>query len=162
MSLVLHLPVYSTYIFLKESTTSLETRFLLADNLYCKASVPPTDKVCLWLGVSKWNSHSFLGCHFVNQCTIVLFEPCKILTSLWLWKELRGGVQVVHIRNLLKLGVWWRLLQKHTHVSLSQIKTEQGPTFSPANVLPLKCNRRKSNRSKIEDTAKPHINISSQ
>ncbi|XP_012996661.1 prefoldin subunit 3 isoform X1 [Cavia porcellus] len=36
----------------KESTTSLETRFLLADNLYCKASVPPTDKVCLWLGAN--------------------------------------------------------------------------------------------------------------
>nr|XP_025871907.1 prefoldin subunit 3-like [Vulpes vulpes] len=34
----------------KESTGSLETRFLLADNLYCKASAPPTDKVCLWLG----------------------------------------------------------------------------------------------------------------
>ena len=42
--------VYSTvFFFLKESTSSLETRFLLADNLYCKASVPPTDKVCLWL-----------------------------------------------------------------------------------------------------------------
>ncbi|XP_004717593.1 prefoldin subunit 3 isoform X1 [Echinops telfairi] len=36
----------------KESTKSLETRFLLADNLYCKASVPPTDKVCLWLGAN--------------------------------------------------------------------------------------------------------------
>lgn len=36
----------------KESTTSLETRFLLADNLYCKALVPPTDKVCLWLGAN--------------------------------------------------------------------------------------------------------------
>ncbi|GAB5585036.1 prefoldin subunit 3 [Prionailurus iriomotensis] len=36
----------------KESTSSLETRFLLADNLYCKASVPPTDKVCLWLGAN--------------------------------------------------------------------------------------------------------------
>ncbi|KAM9181342.1 prefoldin subunit 3 isoform 2-T2 [Dugong dugon] len=36
----------------KESTNSLETRFLLADNLYCKASVPPTDKVCLWLGAN--------------------------------------------------------------------------------------------------------------
>uniref|UniRef100_A0A2K6UP59 Prefoldin subunit 3 n=1 Tax=Saimiri boliviensis boliviensis TaxID=39432 RepID=A0A2K6UP59_SAIBB len=31
----------------KESTNSLDTRFLLADNLYCKASIPPTDKVCL-------------------------------------------------------------------------------------------------------------------
>lgn len=36
----------------KESTNSMETRFLLADNLYCKASVPPTDKVCLWLGAN--------------------------------------------------------------------------------------------------------------
>ncbi|XP_074863571.1 prefoldin subunit 3 isoform X1 [Carettochelys insculpta] len=35
----------------KESTNPMETRFLLADNLYCKASVPPTDKVCLWLGL---------------------------------------------------------------------------------------------------------------
>ncbi|KAG8513474.1 Prefoldin subunit 3 [Galemys pyrenaicus] len=34
----------------KEGSDSLETRFLLADNLYCKASVPPTNKVCLWLG----------------------------------------------------------------------------------------------------------------
>lgn len=40
-------------ICLKDSTHPMETRFLLADNLYCKASVPPTDKVCLWLGVSK-------------------------------------------------------------------------------------------------------------
>ncbi|XP_063099071.1 prefoldin subunit 3-like [Cavia porcellus] len=36
----------------KESTTCLETRFLLADYLYCKAWVPPTDKVCLWLGAN--------------------------------------------------------------------------------------------------------------
>ncbi|XP_074134385.1 prefoldin subunit 3 isoform X3 [Sminthopsis crassicaudata] len=36
----------------KETTEPLETRFLLADNLYCKASVPPTDKVCLWLGAN--------------------------------------------------------------------------------------------------------------
>nr|XP_033804298.1 prefoldin subunit 3-like [Geotrypetes seraphini] len=36
----------------KDSTDPMETRFLLADNLYCKASVPPTDKVCLWLGAN--------------------------------------------------------------------------------------------------------------
>ncbi|CAD7694059.1 unnamed protein product [Nyctereutes procyonoides] len=29
-----------------------EIKFLLADNLYCKASVPPTDNVCLWLGAN--------------------------------------------------------------------------------------------------------------
>ncbi|XP_044161860.1 prefoldin subunit 3 [Bufo gargarizans] len=41
------------YMQKKKSTTNpMETRFLLADNLYCKASVPPTDKVCLWLGAN--------------------------------------------------------------------------------------------------------------
>uniref|UniRef100_A0A087XFH1 Prefoldin subunit 3 n=1 Tax=Poecilia formosa TaxID=48698 RepID=A0A087XFH1_POEFO len=36
----------------KETTEPMETHFLLADNVYCKASVPPTDKVCLWLGAN--------------------------------------------------------------------------------------------------------------
>ncbi|XP_060787804.1 prefoldin subunit 3 [Neoarius graeffei] len=36
----------------KDSTDPMETHFLLADNVYCKASVPPTDKVCLWLGAN--------------------------------------------------------------------------------------------------------------
>ncbi|KAK1797242.1 hypothetical protein P4O66_008610, partial [Electrophorus voltai] len=36
----------------KDTTDPMETHFLLADNVYCKASVPPTDKVCLWLGVN--------------------------------------------------------------------------------------------------------------
>ncbi|KAF7231520.1 prefoldin subunit 3 isoform X1 [Nothobranchius furzeri] len=36
----------------KETTERMETHFLLADNVYCKASVPPTDKVSLWLGAN--------------------------------------------------------------------------------------------------------------
>ncbi|XP_072285338.1 prefoldin subunit 3-like isoform X2 [Pyxicephalus adspersus] len=36
----------------KGTADSMETRFSLADNLYCKALVPPTDKVCLWLGAN--------------------------------------------------------------------------------------------------------------
>ncbi|CAL8241401.1 unnamed protein product [Merluccius merluccius] len=36
----------------KETTEPMQTHFLLADNVYCKASVPPTDKVCLWLGAN--------------------------------------------------------------------------------------------------------------
>lgn len=36
----------------KDSTDPMETRFLLADNLYAKASIAPTDKVCLWLGAN--------------------------------------------------------------------------------------------------------------
>ncbi|KAJ8007873.1 hypothetical protein DPEC_G00098700 [Dallia pectoralis] len=36
----------------KDTTEAMETHFLLADNVYCKASVLPTDKVCLWLGAN--------------------------------------------------------------------------------------------------------------
>ncbi|XP_035263946.1 prefoldin subunit 3 [Anguilla anguilla] len=36
----------------KDTTEPMETRFLLADNVHCKALVPPTDKVCLWLGAN--------------------------------------------------------------------------------------------------------------
>ncbi|XP_017328304.1 prefoldin subunit 3 [Ictalurus punctatus] len=36
----------------RDTTDPMETHFLLADNVYCKASVPPTDKVCLWLGAN--------------------------------------------------------------------------------------------------------------
>ncbi|XP_010776944.1 prefoldin subunit 3 [Notothenia coriiceps] len=36
----------------KDTKTPMDTHFLLADNVYCKASVPPTDKVCLWLGAN--------------------------------------------------------------------------------------------------------------
>lgn len=78
------------FFFLKESTSSLETRFLLADNLYCKASVPPTDKVCLWLGVSQCHCHSFLGWHLVRQC---VFPSMAVLErSTWPWTEWRGSI----------------------------------------------------------------------
>ncbi|PVD28661.1 hypothetical protein C0Q70_11255 [Pomacea canaliculata] len=36
----------------KDSTESLETRFLMSDHLFAKAKIPPTDKVCLWLGAN--------------------------------------------------------------------------------------------------------------
>jgi prefoldin subunit 5 len=36
----------------KEKDTNMETNFLLAHNLYGKATIPPTDKVCLWLGAN--------------------------------------------------------------------------------------------------------------
>lgn len=40
------------HIILQESDTSFDTQFLLSNHLYLKASVPPTDKVCLWLGAN--------------------------------------------------------------------------------------------------------------
>jgi len=36
----------------KDNTEPLSTRFLLSDNVYAKAVVPPTEKVCLWLGAN--------------------------------------------------------------------------------------------------------------
>lgn len=36
----------------ENDTETLETQFMLADNLYVKAQVPPSKKVGLWLGVS--------------------------------------------------------------------------------------------------------------
>jgi hypothetical protein len=46
-------PEAPVVIFLFQDTKQpTETRFLLSDQLYAKASIPPTEKVCLWLGVS--------------------------------------------------------------------------------------------------------------
>jgi len=36
----------------KKNTESMTTKFLLAGGLYAKATVPPTDQVCLWLGAN--------------------------------------------------------------------------------------------------------------
>ena len=36
----------------ENNSETLNTQFMLADNLYVKAKVPPTQKVGLWLGVS--------------------------------------------------------------------------------------------------------------
>ncbi|XP_012940254.1 prefoldin subunit 3 [Aplysia californica] len=36
----------------KDNTEPFSTRFLLSDNVYAKAVVPPTEKVCLWLGAN--------------------------------------------------------------------------------------------------------------
>ncbi|XP_074655250.1 prefoldin subunit 3-like [Tubulanus polymorphus] len=36
----------------KDSTDVIQTNFLLSDQLYAKATIPPTEKVCLWLGAN--------------------------------------------------------------------------------------------------------------
>lgn len=41
------------YVFIIQGTTDpMETRFLLSDQVYAKARIPPTENVNLWLGVS--------------------------------------------------------------------------------------------------------------
>lgn len=37
----------------KDTADAIETKFLLSDQVYMKAKIPPTDRVCLWLGVSN-------------------------------------------------------------------------------------------------------------
>ena len=37
--------------FMQGSSKPLQSRFLLSDQVYCTADVPPTEKVMLWLGV---------------------------------------------------------------------------------------------------------------
>ncbi|XP_063980676.1 prefoldin subunit 3 [Diachasmimorpha longicaudata] len=36
----------------KDSSHAMETQFLLSDQVFAKAIVPPTEKVCLWLGAN--------------------------------------------------------------------------------------------------------------
>ncbi|XP_054271972.1 prefoldin subunit 3 [Macrosteles quadrilineatus] len=36
----------------KSSPEEFEAQFLLSDQVYMKATIPPTDKVCLWLGAN--------------------------------------------------------------------------------------------------------------
>ena len=41
-----------------EEKKTIETDFILSHNLYAKAEVPPTDKVCLWLGANVMLEYS--------------------------------------------------------------------------------------------------------
>jgi len=36
----------------KRSSGEIETKFLLSDQVYAKAVIPPTERVCLWLGAN--------------------------------------------------------------------------------------------------------------
>merc|ERR1712050_630655 len=42
----------------KNSEETMETQFLLSDQVYAKATIPPTDKVCLWLGANVMLEYS--------------------------------------------------------------------------------------------------------
>ena len=49
------IPKFCSTVFLlllQDSSEALKTHFQIADNLYVKGKVPPSDKVLLWLGVS--------------------------------------------------------------------------------------------------------------
>ena len=45
----------------KGSEEDMETQFLLSDQVYAKAVIPPTDKVCLWLGANVMLEYTLEG-----------------------------------------------------------------------------------------------------
>ena len=45
----------------KSSEEEMETQFLLSDQVYAKAVIPPTDKVCLWLGANVMLEYTLEG-----------------------------------------------------------------------------------------------------
>ena len=47
----------------KNSEETMETQFLLSDQVYAKAVIPPTDKVCLWLGANVMLEYTLEGKH---------------------------------------------------------------------------------------------------
>lgn len=42
----------------KTNNKELETEFLLSDQIFARAIIPPTDKVCLWLGANVMLEYS--------------------------------------------------------------------------------------------------------
>lgn len=65
----------------QDTTEPMETHFLLADNVYCKASVPPTNKVCLWLGVSPTQTFNLFSFSSVFVCSFV-FHLTRLLVLI--------------------------------------------------------------------------------
>lgn len=43
---------------MQEASEEIQTTFLLSDDVYAKARVPPTEKVCLWLGANVMLEYS--------------------------------------------------------------------------------------------------------
>lgn len=83
-------PVFCNVFFSQETTDPMETHFLLADNVYCKALVPPTNKVCLWLGVSY-------------------LLVCSLSSQNHVWEQLYGG----RMKEQTSMEYVGRLLKAH-------------------------------------------------
>jgi hypothetical protein len=58
-----------------DNPKEMETEFLLCEQVYFKALVPPTDKVCLWLGVSIHLNWFFELCCIIYH---ILLESLKL------------------------------------------------------------------------------------
>uniref|UniRef100_A0A1E1WZJ9 Prefoldin subunit 3 n=1 Tax=Amblyomma aureolatum TaxID=187763 RepID=A0A1E1WZJ9_9ACAR len=45
----------------RDSSEDMETRFVLSDQVYSKAVIPPTERVCLWLGANVMLEYTLEG-----------------------------------------------------------------------------------------------------
>lgn len=45
----------------RDSAEDMETRFVLSDQVYSKAVIPPTERVCLWLGANVMLEYTLEG-----------------------------------------------------------------------------------------------------
>ena len=68
---------------LQDSSKPLQSRFLLSDQLYCTADVPPTEKVMLWLGVKDYLLSKLVGYYTTDANSIVII----FLLSLFFFKS---------------------------------------------------------------------------
>lgn len=50
--------IWPALMILKEASEDIQTTFLLSDDVYAKARVPPTENVCLWLGANVMLEYS--------------------------------------------------------------------------------------------------------
>lgn len=105
----------------KDGSKPLQSRFLLSDQVYCTAEVPPTEKVMLWLGVRCYL--------FILLCSFLFSVSLEILVLVgggwWLrftllegwtqfvvplgftvfrWKSTRRLFEIAHFKFWLKAG----------------------------------------------------------
>jgi len=55
----------------KEAEETIETQFLLSEQVYARAKVPPTDKVCLWLGANVMLEYT------LDDAEVLLKKNCE-------------------------------------------------------------------------------------
>merc|ERR1740129_187646 len=55
----------------KEAEATMETQFLLSEQVYARAKVPPTDKVCLWLGANVMLEYT------LDDAEVLLKKNCE-------------------------------------------------------------------------------------
>jgi len=55
----------------KETEETMETQFLLSEQVYARAKVPPTNKVCLWLGANVMLEYT------LDDAEVLLKKNCE-------------------------------------------------------------------------------------